>query len=306
MQVSLKRAPAKLTNVALVRGETRPVIIRRALELISGDIDLSGKERIFIKPNFVVTNNQLASTHVEAVDAVLQFIRDRTAKPITIGESPAIGSASAGYSNYGYLGLAKKYGVRLIELDKGSYVPVKALSAELEPMDLHLSRTVLESDYRVSVCPMKTHNNVFVTLSLKNVAVGSLRSKSSIHQGCQAINLNLYRLASVIAPQLSVIDGFRAMEGNGPDGGTAVDLKTVVTGTDFLATDTAAATIMGFDPDSIGYLHYCSLKGLGAGDIDNINFLGQKLSSCTGRRFKPHSNHKSQAAWRVANVERFL
>ena len=48
-----------------------------------------------------------------------------------------------------------------------------------------------------------------------------------------------------------MIDGFRAMEGNGPCNGTPVDARLALASLDPLAMDTLATKLMGFDPRQI-------------------------------------------------------
>ena len=294
------------SKVALTKGNDRKANVAKALELIVGQIDVSKKERILIKPNFVSTHDQSSATHVDAVRAVVEFLRQYTSKPITIGESAALGNAAQGYSNYGFLPLVKEFGVRLMNFDDGDYVEVEAYDRNFKPLSLHLSRITIDSDFRISVCLPKTHDSVIATLSLKNIVVGSLRSKSAIHQGYPAMNVNLYRMASHVAPHLSVIDGYTGMEGDGPVGGDTVDLRLAITSTDFLAADTVAARIMGFDVDRIGYLHYCKIKGLGTGSISEMEIIGERLQDCITKGFKPHSEYKRQQEWQIAGVERYL
>jgi len=293
-------------KVALTKGNDRRTNVGKALRLIADEIDVSSKEHILIKPNFVSTHDQSSATHVDAVRAVLEFLREHTSKPITIGESAALGSASHGYSAYGFKPLVKEFGVQLVDFDDGEYVEVEAYDRNFKPMSLHLSRTTVESDFRISVCLPKTHDNVIATLSLKNIVVGSLRTKRAIHQGYPAMNVNLYQMAKHVAPDLAVIDGYTGMEGNGPVGGHIIDLGVALASTDFVAADAVTARIMGFDVDEIGYLHYCSEKGLGSGNIDNIEVVGETIAECAKRKFKPHSGYKGQLKWRVDGVERYL
>ena len=285
--------------IALVTGEDRFANCTRALDLVADTIDLSGKSRILIKPNFVSTTRQLAATHVEAVRAVVAFLRARTSCSIAVGESAAEGSAADGYRNFGYLPLKDQYGVELIDFDQYDTVEVEGLDQRGRRVTFHAARPAIESDFRVSVCPPKTHNEVIVTLSLKNMIVGSLRPKSSIHGGPKGTNLNLYALTRFLAPHLSVIDGFEGMEGDGPTDGSAVRLRTALAGTDFLAVDAIMARIMGFDVDTIGYLHYCRTKCLGVGDVKDIDIRGERLDAVAGRSFRPHDGYEHQLDWHI-------
>jgi uncharacterized protein (DUF362 family) len=332
------------SQVALIRGNDRYDNIARALGLIEGDIDLGDKKRILIKPNFVSTRRQLAATHVEAVRAVLDWLRPRYDGPITIGEGAAGSDTFDGYRNFGYLNLAQEYNVRFVDLNQDQWAPVQIYDRKLRPMAVRVARTTLESDFRISIGPPKTHDAVIVTLSLKNMIVGSMirgrggglfqrlgqllpdrltnsalaekaksrlssvnrSDKFALHQGYHGLNLNLYTLAKVIAPHLSVIDGFVGMEGSGPSGGDPVDLRVAIVSTDFLAADTVAVKLMGFDPDEVGYLHYCKLGGLGAGDLNDIEIVGNATVEECRRLFKPHPTYQQQLQWHLSSAEEYL
>lgn len=336
------------SKVALIKGDSRYVNITEALSLIEGDIRLDEVKDILIKVNFVSTTRQLASTHVDGVRALLDFLRPRYDGLITIAE----GSSSdtfTGYRNFGYLELADEYDVQLVDLNRDDWVWVQVYDRNLRPMELRAARSVVQSDYRIAIGPPKTHDTVLVTLSLKNIVVGSMirdvgrerssslvhtvgrlvptslkqspllagvktsvvrslnrSDKAALHQGYPALNLNLYTLAKVMAPHLSVIDGYAGMEGSGPSHGDAVELRLAIASTDFLAADAVAVRIMGFDLDEVGYLHYCQIGGLGKADPEKMEVLGNCTVEECIRPFKPHPTHKRQLAWQIPDVRRLL
>lgn len=335
-------------RVALVKGEDRYGDIIEALRLIEDDIHPQG--RILVKPNFTSTTKPLAATHVDAVRAVLDFLQEHTSSSITIGEGAGLTNTFEGYKNFGYLDLVNEYGVQLVDLNRDEWIEVKLYDRHLHPLRLRVARTVVDSHYRISVCPLKTHDFVVVTLSLKNMLVGSLirddrvedrtinnalqrigrlipdrikqslivqgmksgiigsvsgSDKAAIHQGYGPMNLSLYELAKLIPPHLSVIDGFVGMEGAGPVYGDPVEMGVAIASTDFLAADTVAARIMGFDIDQVGYLHYCKLGGLGVGDLDRIEILVGNLEECS-HSFRPHPDFQKQLQWHLPEVEQFL
>jgi uncharacterized protein (DUF362 family) len=219
-----------------------------------------------------------------------------------------MGSFRQGLENYGYNAWLGRYPVELVDLNDDEGVPVPAYDQKLKPMTLRVSRTVLESDLRISISPPKTHDTVNVTLALKNYAVGSLvrGQKRAIHQGCAGINLNLAKMAAYVAPHLAILDGFEAMEGNGPTQGTAVDWRIAIASTDFLAADGLACRLMGFDLDEIGYLHYCQRMGLGQGRIEGMEIVGNIAPEQAARRFRPHRLYSELLEWHIADVERYL
>jgi uncharacterized protein (DUF362 family) len=127
-----------------------------------------------------------------------------------------------------------------------------------------------------------------------------------MHQSYPVINLNLALIAPLVKPHLSVIDGFEAMEGNGPSEGDAVPWRIALASTDALAADVTAATLMGFDPDGVGYLHYCKKMGLGIGDLEQIQIVGNTTIDDCAREFRPHDTVQRQRRWQLSGVERYL
>jgi uncharacterized protein (DUF362 family) len=281
----------------LVKGKDRRENVLRSLRLIKEDIKVGKK--VLVKPNFVSTLRQLSATHVDAVWGVLNFLSGLGVRKFLIAEGPAYSKAEEGFRNFGYWELKDEYDAEFLDLNEDEYDIVEVYDRGLNPMEVRVSKTVLESDFRVSVAPMKTHYTVIATLSLKNMLVGALidHDKSKIHQGYKAINLSLYRLAGIIPPHLSVIDGFLAMEGDGPLSGSAVELGIAISSTDFLAADTVGTMVMGFDPSDIGYLSYCKEGKLGTGELSKIEILGEDIEACR-KDFRPHRTYEEQLKWR--------
>ncbi|MCD6537298.1 DUF362 domain-containing protein [Candidatus Bathyarchaeota archaeon] len=290
-----------MPTVALVKSEGHYHGVFEALRLIEDDIkeSIEGKRRVLIKPNFVSTRRQLAATHVDAVRAVLDVISKYHSGRVIIGEGPAASSLKSGLINYGYLKLQDEYDVEFVDLNEDDYVELEAYDSELRPMKLRMSRTLLESDYRISVALPKTHDCVIVTLSIKNVVVGGLvrGEKSRIHQGYKAINMSIAELAKHVMPNLAVIDGFLGMEGRGPVSGDPVRLKVAAASLYPVSLDAVICKVMGFDPLDVGYLYYLDKWGIGVADINRIRVVGESIEGLA-RKFRPHPNFKDMLRWR--------
>ena len=327
------------SSVAIVRGNDRRENIRQSLELIEDQILLG--QRIVIKPNMVSITKPLSATHAEALDAVLQFIRERTDREITVAEGCASAAAMKGFQTYGLAEVAHRYGARLVDLNRDRRVEVEVVDRDLHPMTLRFAPTVAESDCRISLTPMKTHDVAIVTLSLKNLVMGSLiregrdssdrllhslshwvrprdalyprgfgwvvqhvirSDKLAMHQTYATMNYNLFLIARAYPVHLAILDGFTAMEGRGPTQGKPVDLRIALASTDFIAADSVGAHIMGFEPEEIGYLHHAIADGLGEGALDQIRILGDRLEDCI-RPFEPHPSYARQRVWKRPEVE---
>ncbi|MBZ9572661.1 DUF362 domain-containing protein [Patescibacteria group bacterium] len=291
------------SKVALVKGNSKEENLKRALELIEDEINIS--RPILIKPNFVSTTIPLAATPVETVRTLIDFLMSRGQNEFIIGEASS-GNTNDGFANFGYYELKKKYPVKLVDLNQDRFEKKKIFDREFNPIEVRIARTPLHS-YRISVTRPKTHDTVIVTLSLKNMIVGSLigEDKGTLHQGFKAINLNLVHLAKYIFPNLSLIDGWVGMEGDGPSFGKAISLRVAVASTNPLACDMVVAKLMGFDPNQIGYLWYLSQLGFGPKRIEDVEILGNKIEECKAP-FSPHSRHQEMLNWKIDNWQEIL
>jgi hypothetical protein len=89
----------------------------------------------------------------------------------------------------------------------------------------------------------------------------------------------------VVKPGLVLIDGILAQEGLGPMIGTVVKMNLFIAGTDPVAVDSVAASIMGFDPHEVPLVQGASDAGLGVSDLQEIEITGTPLKDVQ-RRFK--------------------
>lgn len=292
-----------MVTVSLAKGKKRRNTVRRSLNFISHDIKKGLKPgKVIIKPNFVSTSLQLAASHVDQIRGILDCFREFYDEKIIIAEaaSPFTGGTSEGFEKFGYHQLAEEYNVELIDLNEGPFEKVPILDKRGETIQVRVSSLLLDrNNYLVSAAKLKTHDTVVVTLSIKNMVMGSIYAddKVMVHQGYKYTNLNLAEMAELVWPDLTVIDGLTGMEGNGPENGTPIDAGIAISGTDPLAADSVACKVMGVNINKVGYLYYCSEKGLGESDLEKIDVRGENLNECI-RPFRLHSTVEEQYKWR--------
>jgi len=298
---SISSSNEKLSKVCLTTGDNRADLVFRALQPFAEQIKRDiGSRRVVLKPNNVIIHRQLAATHVDTLEGVLEFLKSiGITQNIVIAESAANGPTLDGFDNYGYHRLVTKYAVQLVDLDSQ---PVERLyvadEKDFKPHAVRFSSLLLDKNsYIVSVARMKTHDRVLATLSLKNVVLGApvkdlgygwgayarkpgtTNDKPIVHgSGMKGINYNLFTLSQILHPHLAIVDGFEGMEGNGPNDGDPVDHRVCVAGIDWLATDRTCVELMGIDFSKIAYLNYCAQAGLGIADLDKIEIIGEPLS----------------------------
>lgn len=317
--VFAKAADSFSSSVTLTTGDNRADMAFRALKPFSKEIAQSiGKRRIVLKPNNVNINVPLASTHVDTLEGILEFLKSiGKTENVIIAESAANGPTLDGFKNFGYFRLADKYGVKLVDLDQQPYDIIYVFDEkDFRPHAVRISHLMLDPDsYIVSVARMKTHDRVFATLSLKNIVFGSpvkdtgftfgsnrksgtTSDKPIMHgSGFRGINYNLYSMSRQLHPHLAVIDGFEGMEGNGPNDGTPVDHRVCIASMDWLSADRVGIELMGIDYANVGYLNFCSQTGLGTADLSKIQIIGETIDAHR-KSYKLSDNFKDQLIWK--------
>ncbi len=178
-------------KVALVRGDDRKGNIKKALTLIREDLEpIKGAKNILIKPNLVALKPDFANTHVEAIEAVIEFIREIVPDtPITVGESSATAfynglPTTKVFEDYDYYRLPKKYDkVTLTDFDNDTeyiYSPILSIVGDTR---LRITKKAEEFDYKISLSIPKTHNFAMATFGIKNMAGLVMRQDMAMIHG---------------------------------------------------------------------------------------------------------------------------
>lgn len=293
------------TKVSLAKSPNSYDGVLAALNLLEKDIlkKLKGKKKILIKPNMVSVKHSLAATSPEALKAVLDFLVEHTKAKIIIAEGSATEDTHKGFKKLGYLEHLKNHRVKFIDLNKDKVgKTIEITDVQGKPLKIGVAKTVLDADFIISVTKPKTHDTGVVTLSLKNLLVGSVFEKWKIHQG-KRFHWNLLEIAKVIKPALSIIDGTVSMEGEGPAYGEAKHTCFAVAGLDPLAVDCFVTNLMGFELSHVGYLTLCKENKLGEGDLSKIEVVGEDPKKFKFK-FKPHPTFKKQVCWQNLEVKK--
>ncbi len=300
---------------SLVQGESRRKNVFDALAAIEDQIlpKLKRKKYAVIKPNIVNTVNQLAATHVDALNGILDFLAPRFKGPVVIAESAA-GNTLEGYENFKYQQAAdehKRQKVSLVDLnEEAKYVTVPLLNGDLHVVQARLAARLLDPDaFIICSAIMKTHNVVVATLSVKNMALGAplhssrkesrrWNDKRIYHGGVRQTHVDIFLTMQKMLPFMgvTVIDGFEGMEGNGPNSGLPVASKIAIASTDFIAADRVGVEAMGINPDWLGYMNFCGQSGLGQYDLSKIDIRGVKVAD-VARKYQLHPDMDRELQW---------
>jgi uncharacterized protein (DUF362 family) len=98
--------------------------------------------------------------------------------------------------------------------------------------------------------------------------------------GNRVLDYNLFTVMRHLHIDLAVLDGFEGMEGKGPILGEPVDHRVAIAGTDFVAVDRVGTEVMGVDFDAVRYLNFFWDQGVGQGDLEKIQVIGETIERC--------------------------
>jgi len=132
--------------------------------------------------------------------------------------------------------------------------------------DLRISRKMMDVDLLISLGKLKTHTQQKISCILKN-QFGAIPYKYKIvyhPQLAQAI----CAANAVRTPDLCIIDGLIAMEGNGPTNGIPRRTGLLLTSNDAVSMDHYCARLMGFRPMSVPHLKLAVRHRLGSADYE--------------------------------------
>ncbi|MEC9308641.1 MAG: DUF362 domain-containing protein [Chloroflexota bacterium] len=126
---------------------------------------------------------------------------------------------------------------------------------------------------------MKTHVFTTMTGAMKNAFGGLLhRKRHWTHSVIHETLVDLLAIQKEIHPGIfAVMDGTFAGDGPGPRAMRWHIKNTLLASADQVAIDAVAAHMMGFDPLSIDFIRMAHERGLGCGDIRQLNIVGEDI-----------------------------
>ena len=190
-----------------------------------------------------------------------------------------------------------KYGLRNIHLyEEGeewmTYAPKAKMLAldQVYPEGIRIPKRLVGSNI-VHLPTMKTHVFTGMTGAMKNAFGGLLFDKRHwTHSVIHETLVDLLAIQKEIHPgMLAVMDGTFAGDGPGPRCMVPHVKNFILASGDMVAIDAVAAKMMGLDPLSIKCIRLAHERGLGCGDINEIDIAGEDIAD-VNFHFSAHSD----------------
>jgi uncharacterized protein (DUF362 family) len=264
----LKSAPGllaqdKAPDMAFIQGESPSALTREAIGVLGGMKRFVAKgDVVVVKPNigWDRTPEMAACTNPEVVKTLVELCLGAGAKKVIVLDNPT-NQAKRAYVRSGIEAAAKDAGADVL-FPNPQHLKKMPLKGEwLKEWEVFTD--FVEADKIINVPIAKSHSLSRLTLGMKNWlgAVGG--SRNQLHQ---KLDQAMIDLAAFFKPCLTVLDAYRILIRNGPQGGRISDTKlqkTIVAGTDWVAIDAMGATFFEISPQDLPFIRIANQKGFG-------------------------------------------
>jgi len=257
-------------HMAVIQGESPARITREALTALGGmGRFIARGDKVMIKPNigWDRTPELAATTNPEIVKTLVELSFEAGAKEVTVMDNTT-NQAQRCYARSGIADAAKSAGAKVPFVNTFRLKKIALQGEWLK--DWEVFTDFIEVDKLINVPIAKHHSLSRLSIGMKNWlgAIGGARNQ--LHQ---KLDEAMVDLAAFFKPHLTVLDAYRILTRNGPQGGRASDVKlqkTVAATTDPVAADTLGASFLELGPQELVYLGLANKRGLGEINLERL------------------------------------
>jgi uncharacterized protein (DUF362 family) len=259
-------------KMAIVTGQNRVAMIRRALEAMGGiGRFIKRGDRVMLKVNaaFATPSILSATTNPELAAEIVRLCLAAGATSVLVTDNP-INDPESCFNLTGIAAAVRAAGAEVVLPRVGHFA-----AGTLPGGKLLRDWPILHDPFRgitklIGVSPVKHHNRAGASMTMKNW-YGLLGGRRN--QFHQDINGIIVELAMLVRPTFVVLDGTASMMANGPTGGSLADLKatnSLVVSTDGIAADAFGATLLDKTYRDLPYIGRAADRGLGTVDFESL------------------------------------
>ncbi len=267
-------SPTQETPSLLVaRGSEPEKMVRQGIKALGGiERFMKSGADVIIKPNLCVgyhSYEYAATTNPWVVGALVKICIEGGASRVRVMDYGFGGTTKQCYTVTGVQDQVIAAGGEMEEMSMLKFVETPIPNAE-NMSSAFIYEDILKADLLINVPIAKNHGMATLTLGLKNL-MGTMLYRERIHPSFEK---NLVDLATLVRPQLTVIDAIRTLMANGPTGGNLADVKqqdTLIFSPDIVAADSYATRLFDMTPEDIPYIMNAGRRGLGMSDLSGVN-----------------------------------
>ena len=231
------------------------------------------------------------STPPWELEGVVKTLIEDGFKPsqiIPVENRTVVTDVRQGSKNNGWLGVLKKYGLKMTYLTDVPYKMYKPkhkllILDKIFPEGIQLPELIFGANI-IHLPTMKMHVFTTTTGAIKNY-FGMLKTiRHFAHRHIHETIVDLLAIQKEIHPGIfSVMDGTTVGSGSGPRAMEWHEKNYLLAGGDCVAIDATAAKMMGFNPLEIPYLRLAQEQSLGIADPEKIKVVGRDIGEINFR-----------------------
>ena len=264
--------PVNTPYVAVIRGDEVDVIVRQAIIALGGMGRFVKKGNdVIIKPNICNAGNTweyASTTNPQVVASLVTICLEAGAKRVRVMDQPFAGTAVMAYERSGIGEMAKTAGGEMEIMSSMKFRDFE-IPEGIDIKKWPVYADCLETDVLINVPIAKHHALARLTLGMKNL-MGTIENRSQFHFN---LGQRLADLASLVYPDLTVVDAIRILKNHGPTGGDLADVEqtnTIIASHDMVAADSYATRLFGLTPGDIPALRSAEKMRLGVTDLTTV------------------------------------
>lgn len=184
-----------------------------------------------------------------------------------------------------WLPILQRYGQKyepLTETEWVDYVPKAEMLAldKIFPEGHKIPKIFLKKNV-IHLPTVKTHGHTVMTGAMKNAFGGLITERRHhCHKMIHEVLVDLLAIQKEIHPGIfAVMDGTVAGDGAGPRTMVPKIKNYILASNDQVAIDALSAKMMGYDPMKIKFIKLAHDRGLGIGDPQQIDVVGEDISN---------------------------
>ncbi len=259
--------------------------------------------RVLVKPNLLSKNapEKAVTTHPDVLRAVLMALKKRGVRDIVVADSPGgpytPSSMRSLYTGCGISAVCQELGVEAYTACETVTRPVPQ-GAGVLAREFELLKPVAEADFIINLPKMKTHVLTGLSGATKNLfgCVPGLRKAEFHMQFPEKPRFAdmLVDLCETLQPDMSIVDGIVAMEGDGPGSGNPRVCGRLYAGEDPYTLDLALCKAIGLGPMEAPLTAAAHARGLCPAVLDEALLVAQGGAAAPVEGFVPPRSYEGR------------
>lgn len=237
--------------------------------------DLGGMEsmvkagmKVALKPNLLLPQSpdNCATTHPALIGAAGRLVIEAGGEPFLVESPGGLYNKTVLknlYKSCGMQDVCDKFNIRL---NYDTAVVKKTEDCLGRKRSFTVLKPLAEADFIINISKLKTHGMMVFTGAVKNMfgAIAGVE-KATHHMNMPDYNAfadNIIDICETMKPNLNIMDGVMAMEGNGPSAGTPKALNVILASKNPYLVDKAAHDIINLSVEDSYILTRASERGV--------------------------------------------